>query len=401
MTKKVLAVCSSILLFLMVSSGCWDSVELDRRAIISAAAIDLEDKTGRIKVTLHITRPNALARGTDGGGGQQEPVWVVSSAGYSLQDALKSLTTYTGRELFWGDNRILILGKKAAEKGIFPFIDFMIRDEGPRSRMLLLVTEGEAGKILTTRTEGKLERIVGIELERLVRNYTSASRSVLVDLHDVISKFSRGIISPVASRIELVESKMEGDGGEKGSQKEIRVDGAAVFKGDKLAGWLNAPETRGYLWITGDVGRGVILVKPPWKGGGTTPVNLNIRRASGIIKAKMKDGKPVIVIEVSEESELEVLPRGADLDRPGVIQSLERRQATVIKNEIKACLRKAQQEYKSDIFGFGEEVRRQFPAEWKKIEEEWGEIYPHLEVAVQVRAKIRGTGLLVNPVHPE
>ncbi|MDK2878933.1 MAG: spore germination protein [Thermoanaerobacteraceae bacterium] len=51
-----------------------------------------------------------------------------------------------------------------------------------------------------------------------------------------------------------------------------------------------------------------------------------------------------------------------DLIKPKPIKSLERRQATVIRNEIEFVLKKAR-EWGVDIFGFGETVHRKYPEE--------------------------------------
>ena len=42
-----------------------------------------------------------------------------------------------------------------------------------------------------------------------------------------------------------------------------RITGAAVFKGPKLVGWFDQPETRGYNWIMGKVKSGIIIVERP------------------------------------------------------------------------------------------------------------------------------------------
>lgn len=51
-----------------------------------------------------------------------------------------------------------------------------------------------------------------------------------------------------------------------------------------------------------------------------------------------------------------------------------------------------QEEYQSDIFGFGEAIHRSNPEEWNKIKENWDEEFSDLTVNVKVDMKIRLTG---------
>ena len=57
---------------------------------------------------------------------------------------------------------------------------------------------------------------------------------------------------------------------------------------------------------------------------------------------------------------------------------------------------KAQRQYRSDIFGFGEVIHREDAKYWKKIQGEWDEVFPHVPVVVEVDLQIRRTGTKVN-----
>lgn len=59
------------------------------------------------------------------------------------------------------------------------------------------------------------------------------------------------------------------------------------------------------------------------------------------------------------------------------------------------------QELNADIFGFGEEVRRKHPGQWKNMEDKWDELFPGLEVIPEVDAKIRRTGKITKPAQPK
>ncbi|WP_438825873.1 Ger(x)C family spore germination C-terminal domain-containing protein [Neobacillus drentensis] len=53
------------------------------------------------------------------------------------------------------------------------------------------------------------------------------------------------------------------------------MNGAAVFKKDKLIGWMDETETRGILWLRNEIEGGVISIKvPKEKGGGNTSFDI-------------------------------------------------------------------------------------------------------------------------------
>ncbi|GAA3314087.1 hypothetical protein GCM10020331_005780 [Ectobacillus funiculus] len=49
--------------------------------------------------------------------------------------------------------------------------------------------------------------------------------------------------------------------------------------------------------------------------------------------------------------------------------------------------KKAQEELKVDIFGFGSTIERDEPEEWEKLERIWSKAFPDLSVQVHVEAK--------------
>ena len=79
------------------------------------------------------------------------------------------------------------------------------------------------------------------------------------------------------------------------------------------------------------------------------------------------------------------------------IDSLNRRMATVIRNEIARSLEKAR-ELESDIFGLGNIIYRTRNEEWKRLGENWRDIFPGVMVDIEVEAKILRHGLILEPV---
>lgn len=73
-----------------------------------------------IRLTAQISVPGRIPLGpqTGGGGGEQEPVWVLSSYGHTIDDALLNLQQELADELFLGHLRIIVVNEKLAKKAL-------------------------------------------------------------------------------------------------------------------------------------------------------------------------------------------------------------------------------------------------------------------------------------------
>ncbi len=85
----MLSLCGIILL-----SGCWDRVEINDLAIITAAAIDATDDN-QIELSLQVFIPKALGsgggQGGGGGGGGGATTLLRSHKGINVSDAMSKL----------------------------------------------------------------------------------------------------------------------------------------------------------------------------------------------------------------------------------------------------------------------------------------------------------------------
>jgi spore germination protein KC len=201
-------------------------------------------------------------------------------------------------------------------------------------------------------------------------------------------------VEPVLTRGEITqrrgEDSVEGELTREDIGKSVRITGAAVFKGDRLKGFLNKPETRGLNWIKGDTKSGIIVIEHPQRKG--KYVALEMLRAKGSYDVKIVDGKPHVDVRVDAQGNLGDVQEFMDMfENPELWQVMERRMATVIRNEVMAAVAKAK-EYESDIFGFGGYVARNEPKVWEKIKKQWDQMFLECIVNVDVRCELKRAG---------
>jgi spore germination protein KC len=98
-------------------------------------------------------------------------------------------------------------------------------------------------------------------------------------------------------------------------------------------------------------------------------------------------------VDIRAEDDLYENSSKLDLSQPEVIKNIEKMLEEDVKERIRMTIEKAQK-LKADVFGFGSEVYRSHPKEWKKqFKERWDKEFPQLEVTVSADVKVVRTGL--------
>jgi spore germination protein KC len=172
------------------------------------------------------------------------------------------------------------------------------------------------------------------------------------------------------------------------------VNGIAVFKGDKLVGWMDEVETRGLLWLRNEIKTGVITIKiPEEKGGGN--ISMEIVRGETSIVPILKQRE--LKLDVDVVTELSVIENDSKLNlmETKVTEEIQTYAEEEVSKRIEMIVEKAQKEYRSDIFGFGQSVYKKYPKEWNThYKENWENEFAQTKVKIHSKAFVRRIGLI-------
>ncbi|WP_085524610.1 Ger(x)C family spore germination protein [Tuberibacillus sp. Marseille-P3662] len=372
-------------------TGCWSRVEVNDIAIVTAVGLD-EMENGNIRLTLEVAIPNQLVP-TGKGGGQGPTTFTASEKGATVMAAYRKLQEKLPRKVFFSHSRIILIGEKLAQEGVSKVLDFFTRYPESRLNDYIMVAKGKAADLLEIQT--KLERVPSEEMRELTK------REILVEvnLRDFTNMLLGTGIEPVAPQFKIKplevqdESSFSAGGSQSSSEKYMSISGSGVFYRDQLVGWMDDIETRGVLWFHDKVKDGVITLKVPQKKGGGK-VSTNIVRAKTEIQPKLNQDHLKIVVQVYAETALYENDSKLNLKQPKAIRSLTMMLEKQIQNRMDLALDKAQQQFKSDIFGFGRAVYRKYPGKWRNdYKERWDQVFPKLEVKIVPNVVLERTGL--------
>lgn len=395
-TTKIIAVILIISLFL---PGCWSRTEIESLAIIGGLGIDVDKQGGKEKfvLTASIVRPALAGGGTEaGGGGQGKPIyWRVSSLGDTMAEAERNVNLRIPRRVFYGHLRFVLISEKAARKGLTDIFDYLHRNMRIRPRVLVLMTSKRATEELITSSE--LETTIARQIEEMDRiSLAQASKATILDLSETTEELIAPGVDPMVARLTTVTSPPTEPGGD--PVKVFRLTGGGVFRIDKFVGWMDAEEIRGLLLATGQAKTGpfsISLHPHP-----SDDVSIMMARATGNIKVKTKGEEVTANIEIVAEGDLSEYHKTDEIATDEGIKKLEKKFAEEINRQVMKSVKKAQK-LNSDVFGFGAQLHRSNPKEWKKFEKKWYEVFPKIKVKTKITAHVRRTGMIANPFKPK
>ncbi|MCK2005439.1 Ger(x)C family spore germination protein [[Brevibacterium] frigoritolerans] len=376
-----------ILLIVMtpIMCGCWDRVEINDLAIVTAAAIDKKDND-QIELSIQVFIPKSLSSGGGQGGPGQGGVnttLVRSAIGSNISDALSKLQSKIPRKIFWGQCKVFIFGEKLAKEGIQEQLDFLLRHPQPRERANVFVSKGKGKPILES--VPPMENYSG----EVIRELSDLHIGMLVTLQNLDEMLTG---KPRAAAIPLVKI-LPLEKGQKKLQGIPYIVGTAVFKKDKMTGTMTEKETRGLLWLRDEMESYTVTLNPKGVKGeiSLNPVSAKVKIIPQIINDKWK-----VLVKIDTEGA--VIQNGTNLNLSSLkaVKAVEQDFQKDIEKRLEVAFLNTQ-EKKADILGLGNEFYRKYPKQFNKIENNWDEIFAEMEVEIDVAAHIRRQGYINKP----
>jgi len=166
------------------------------------------------------------------------------------------------------------------------------------------------------------------------------------------------------------------------------ANGTAVFKGERMVGYLTPDESKSYLFIIDGVKGGVLTISSE---GGDPNATLEISKNNTKNSFDYKDGKLKVTVKTDTTVYLDEFMGHNDALDEKQIAKLERIAESKLKNDIGEVIQKAQSEYDSDIFGFGNMIYKRDLKLWNRLKDNWDEVFKTLDVEVQTDVHIVNT----------
>ncbi|WZL74193.1 Ger(x)C family spore germination protein [Clostridiaceae bacterium 35-E11] len=381
----LLIILSFSLLYLF---GCWSNKDLIQMAFVTGVGLD-KTEDNKFELTLQIVKP-AVVGAKEGGKPTESPVWIYSTKGDTVFEAVRSQLTTVNRKPFYSHVQLIIIGEKLAKEGIGDVLDVFERDYEPVLSSGILIAKGTTAKeILTAKSE--LEDIPVSHIRDIMKNIQANPVIEEVDLINLFKQLSTPGQSATIGVVEIVKKASPLN------IKDLQVHGSAVFKKDRLIGWLKPIETMGYLYTQNKVKSGIINIPNPLDKNKF--ISIQRTAADGKIDVQLsQDHHLKWLVSIDAQGTLGEQQGLGNLTTQQMLHVLEKEAGAAIQQQIQQVIHLAQKQYKSDIFGFGEKLYKKYPHIWNDLSDDWHDYFSDIVVEIQVDFKIKNTGLVTKPL---
>ncbi len=379
----------------LLLTGCWNRRELNEIAIALGVGIDKNDEG--YKISVQVVNPGAVAP-QQNASANTAPVITYTLSGATIFEAMRRITTISPRKIYLSHIRIIVVGEEAAREGLHTFVDLLSRDHELRTDFYLLVSRDmTAEKILKVIT--LLERIpVNKMYASLLSSSAAWASTQKVTLDQLIQDISSKGKSSVLPGINIVGNPKIGATQENVQRLDLhallQLEDMAVFKDGKLTAWMNEAESKVFNFITGNVKSTVNNI--PCKEGNLA---LEVLTNKSKLTADVRHGRPEGKVKMELDVNIGEIQCEIDVTQEADIRRIESEAEDMLEREIASLLEKAQQQFRSDIFGFGMALHRSSPEYWRRVKADWHqEHFPAMKTAVEVKVSVRGIGSITNPL---
>jgi spore germination protein KC len=383
----------------LLLSGCTiGKRELSDLALVMAVGLDKGKEEGLIKVTVQIVRP-ADARGQTGSPSGQtgDPIWSASAEGETIFAAIRNLSSFSSRRVFWAHNFIIVINEDLAKNGISDIIDFFTRNPELRMRTWVVVTPDKASSIVSTMTG--LETVPGEAIDKLFRYTPISAQAPRTQMIDLQSAYLSESTHPVLARVRLIDRGVSNKKpGQAGAVEQIELAGAGVFKNDKLVGHIKPSDVRGLLPFIEPIDTGVLVLTCP--DAPSKKMSVELRNQKFNVEPSYENGKPSFQISYSTDGSIVESACPFSLEDRDKVKDLENQMKKDKEKQYELIVHKATKEFKSDFLELGKVFMNKYPAEWRKIGHRWEEIFPTIAVDIVIETNITDSVLLERPTKP-
>lgn len=403
------AILTVICILTVLLTGCWDAVDIEERAYVIGVAIDeyppipeghesenkdpdskqerilerdTEVDTGKpiyaMTIQLPVIKLGTLPNAQGGGSAEQgtPKTWEITQAGNSFMEMNRTIATRVNLKPYYEHLQVIVISDKVAKKGLKNVLDFFIRDHEMRSRTKVFIIEGEAKKVLDI--VPRIEDYSSIYLAKMVSNAKVSAKMIhWTDL----GKAVQSIYSEQDFALPRIKISVD----------EVMNKGAAIFKGDKMIGWIDGSDVEAGKMMRNLTKGGILTARMP--GHKDSIMTLEIAKAKSKVTPLIQGNTVTFKIDLDIKGnyvENVNCTFEKEIDQDFVEEACKTFEESM-QSQCKQTIEKVQN-MGADIFLFGTILETQKPSYWEKVKDKWHDVFPHVKTEVNVKVSINQIG---------
>lgn len=381
--------------FVLVLSGCWNYRELNDLAITIGVGLDKKDDD----FILTIQTVNAKKSSSDASNTSTPKIMTYSSTGKTIQEAFRRLLLVSPKRTYANHVQVLIFGEEISRSGLMEVLDIFFRDPESRKNYYVLVSKGSSAsdilKVLTPIEEISATHIY----ESLIADSEFYGISEKISFEELMKVYLNNRIEISLPSISISGDNSEGDKldniSDSDPKTKLVLSEMAVFKGDKLLGFLNSDESI-YLSVIKNVLNNTIIT---YECDKDKYMSLEVLGSKTNFETSDNDLK--IDINIKSQANITEIYCSVDLENEKVIKDLEEKINKKIEDETIKTIKSITEKYDSDVFGFEDLFYRNNFEYYKTIENDWDSHFKELKFNVNADIKILSKGNILEVIKNE
>ncbi|MDR2356688.1 MAG: Ger(x)C family spore germination protein [Oscillospiraceae bacterium] len=350
--------------------------DIERFEIIRVIGVDADAKdAGNVEITLLAGKPEPES------GAEQERAGMAyalaSESAPTALEAINILNMRADRRQHLGYIDYYIVGEAAARDGIAKYTDFLMRDHETRFSSRVHIARDTSARELMALFHSSGENLEDA-LDNMAETANVMSNTTptrVIDMMNMLDDRAAAVLPAIRPHLE--------SGGD--SRFSLIPAGYAVLDGDELTGFIEPEYARGYNFLTNRVKSCPVSVENARGARAGFEVVSEDTRVSARFDG---NGIPTEVkYQTRVRANIAEQHSGADIFTPQARREFSAGISDVVRSEMESVVRRSL-ELKLDCARLGESLRMAYPSKWRKTESRWREIYPSLNISVEVETEI-------------
>lgn len=417
--KKInqLFILSTIILTTL--TGCYDYREINTLAIVSATEIN---KIGdEYQVSVQAINPQAPDKTTD----PQAPFIIYTGTGKTIQEAYRSITLSASRFMYSNHLDLLIINEKIAKENISDLIDYYIRNPGIRTEFYVLISKDDNILSITTPIDEISSASIKESIENNYKYYGVSSRTTFSEFVNMNLNPNLEIVLPTIELVKDTPTEDKNIDEEKNNNEDVNANkdksnksnreendsdstsnkntekteiknkyllgGYAIFKNNKLVGYLNNKESINYNIITNNIKNTIIT----YECSKNKYLAIEITDSSSSIKTKNNK----VSIDINLKGNINESHCDIDITKNKNIKKISHDIEQKLNKEITDDILNVRNNYNTDIYKFKDIIYKHDYSYYQKIKNNYDEAYQNLDISVKTNILLVEKGNILEVIN--
>ena len=395
--KKIKLILLILPIFLI--SGCSNYRELNDIAIVSALGIDKSENGYKMVVQVMNTKKEGQDTNSSG---QQPKFTTYKTEGNTIQKMLRDTVLESPRRLYMSHMQLLIISEDLAKESINDILDWFARDSESRKQFYVLISRND-------QTEEILNTLTAIETlnsKKIVDNVNTDNRFLGVaedtTFENILSIYLNDKQEMLLPSIKTIGPTNEGEENfnieQSSPDTKILLAPMAVFKNDKLVGYLTEEESIAMSFIKNKIDTTII----EYKCNNEDYIASEIINSKTKLEVSSKGKNPELTIKINGSANINEINCHYNLEDHQVINKVENMLNKKVEKMIKKSIKDINKKYNSDIYGFEDIFYKDDPKYYQKIKNHWSNgSYSNLNIKVNSNIKLLEKGTILKVIDHE